>query len=79
MAKIFVTRDIPDHGLKLLKARKGVQVSIYKENKAIPRGELLKRVKGVDILLPLLTDKIDAGVMDAAGPKLKMIANYAVG
>lgn len=79
MAKIFVTRDIPDHGLKLLKARKGVQVSVYKENKAIPRGELLKRVKGVDILLPLLTDKIDAGVMDAAGPKLKMIANYAVG
>lgn len=79
MAKIFVTRDIPDHGLKLLKARKGVQISIYKENEAIPRGELLKRVKGVDILLPLLTDKIDAKVMDAAGPKLKMIANYAVG
>lgn len=79
MTKIFVTRDIPDHGIKLLKARKGVQLRIYKENRAIPRQELLKQVKGVDILLPLLTDKIDAQVMDAAGPKLKMIANYAVG
>lgn len=79
MTKIFVTRDIPDHGLKLLKARKGVQVSVYKEDKAIPRAELLKRVKGIDVLLSLLTDKIDTAVMDAAGPKLKMIANYAVG
>jgi glyoxylate reductase len=79
MVKIFVTRDIPDHGIKLLKARKGVQLSVYKEDKAISRAELLKRVKGVDVLLSLLTDKIDAGVMDAAGPKLKMIANYAVG
>jgi glyoxylate reductase len=79
MAKIFVTRDIPDHGLKLLKAKKGIQLSVYKEDRAIPRAELLKRVKGIDILLSLLTDKIDAEVMDAAGPKLKMIANYAVG
>ncbi len=79
MVKIFVTRDIPDHGIKLLKARKGLQLSVYKEDKAISRAELLKQVKGVDVLLSLLTDKIDAGVMDAAGPKLKMIANYAVG
>lgn len=79
MTKIFVTRDIPDHGLKLLKTRKGLQISVYKEDKAISQAELKKRVKGVDILLSLLTDKIDASVMDAAGPKLKMIANYAVG
>ncbi len=79
MAKIFVTRDIPDHGIKLLKARRGNQISIFNKNFAIPKNELKKRVKGVDILLSLLTDKIDAEIMDAAGPKLKMIANYAVG
>ncbi len=79
MTKIFVTRDIPDSGIKLLKARRGLQLSIYTQDKAIPRPELLKQVKGCDVLLPLLTDKIDAQVMDAAGPKLKMIANYAVG
>jgi len=43
------------------------------------REELLKRVRGVDGLLSLLTDKIDAEVMDAAGPQLKVISNFAVG
>jgi len=38
-----------------------------------------ERVQGIDGLLCLLTDPIDADVMDAAGPQLKVIANYAVG
>lgn len=79
MTQIFVTRDIPDEGLKLLKARKGLKVTVYDQDQAIPRDELLQRVKGIDILLSLLTDKIDHEVMTAAGPQLKMIANYAVG
>lgn len=41
--------------------------------------DLLKQVKGAEVLVSLLTDKVDAGVMDAAGDSLKMIANYAVG
>ena len=77
--KIFVTRDIPDEGIKMLRKRRGVEVSIYPEDQPIPRKELLNRVKGVEILLPLLTDKIDDEVMAAAGPRLHMIANYAVG
>lgn len=77
--KVFVTRDIPDEGIKMLKKRKNLQVKIYQQDKKIPRRELLKQVKGVDIILSLLTEQIDAKVMDAAGPNLKMIANYAVG
>jgi glyoxylate reductase len=79
MTKIFVTRDIPDEGLKLLKARKGLKLEMHTGDKAMSKKELLKSVKGVDILLSLLTDKIDEAVMIAAGPQLKMIANYAVG
>ncbi|MBU0569855.1 D-glycerate dehydrogenase, partial [Patescibacteria group bacterium] len=79
MTKIFVTRDIPDAGLKMLRKRKDVRLSVYKENKKIPRKELLHRVKGVDIILSLLTERMDKQVFDAAGPKLKMVANYAVG
>ena len=45
----------------------------------MPRKELLKRVKGVDALLSLLNDRIDEEVFRAAGPKLKIVANYAVG
>ncbi len=77
--KVFVTRDIPDEGIKMLKKRKNLQVKIYNQDKKIPRRELLKQVKGVDIILSLLTERIDAKIMDAAGPNLKMIANYAVG
>lgn len=78
MPKIFITRQIPDAGIKLLK-KAGYNVSIYPKDEIIPRKELRRAVKGVDALLPLLTDRIDGEVMDAAGKKLKIIANYAVG
>lgn len=79
MTKIFITRDIPDEGIKMLKKRKSIKLDIYEKDKKIPRRELLKRVKGCDVILSILTEKMDAQVMDAAGPQLKMIANYAVG
>jgi glyoxylate reductase len=79
MTKIFVTRDIPDEGLKMLRERADITLKVYEEDKKIPDGVLKRNVKGVDILLSLLTEKIDASVMDAAGKQLKMIANYAVG
>jgi glyoxylate reductase len=77
--RIFVTREIPDEGLKMLKKRRGVKVDVYPSDDLIPRKELLKRIKGANVLLSLLTEKIDAEVLNAAGPSLKMIANYAVG
>ena len=76
--RVLITRSIPDAGLKLLKAA-GHTLDIYTEDKAIPRTDLLKRIRGVDALLSLLTDKIDDEVMQAAGSTLKVIGNYAVG
>lgn len=63
----------------MLKRQKGVVIDIFEKDQTIPRKELLRRVKGVDVILSILTDKVDAAVMDAAGPPLKMIANYGVG
>ncbi|MEI6510968.1 MAG: D-glycerate dehydrogenase [Candidatus Uhrbacteria bacterium] len=77
--RIFVTRPIPDAGLKLLRKDKRVSVDMYEIDQIIPRKELLKRAKGVTAILSILTDKMDAQLFDAAGPSLKMIANYAVG
>lgn len=54
-------------------------MDLYTGGDAIARDELLARVKGKDALVCLLTDKIDAGVLDAAGPSLKIVANVAVG
>lgn len=56
-----------------------IELDVYTEDQIIPRAELLKRVVGVDILVSILTDKIDAEVFNAAGAQLKMVANYAVG
>lgn len=76
---IFVTRTIPSAGLALLKARKDLTVRIYPGDRAIPRKDLLKGVKGATAILSLLTDKIDAQVLDTAGKQLKIVSNYAVG
>ncbi len=75
-AKVFITRQIPDAGIKLLK--KSCEVRVYPKDQIIPRKELLKGVTWCDALLSLLTDKIDKEVLDA-NPKLKIISNYAVG
>lgn len=76
--RVFVTRPFADEGIVMLR-KKGYDVEIYERDEVIPRDILLKRVKGADALLSLLTDKIDAEVLDAAGPQLKIVANYAVG
>ncbi|HID90826.1 TPA: D-glycerate dehydrogenase [Candidatus Bathyarchaeota archaeon] len=76
MYKVFVTRRIPEPGLELL--RKECEVTINPEDRVLAKDEIIKNVKGKDGLLCLLTDKIDAEVMDAE-PKLKVISNYAVG
>jgi glyoxylate reductase len=77
MAKIFVTRNIPDAGIKLLKS-KGHTVRISKQKGPISRVDLVKGVKWCDALLCLLTDKIDKKIINT-NPNLKIIANYAVG
>jgi len=78
MAKIFVSRKIPgDHIDRLSQA--GHEVEISEFSRALTPEELLEKVKGVEGLLCLLTDRIDGDLMDAAGPQLKFISNYAVG
>lgn len=78
MAKIFVTRKIPGDYLEKLKTG-GHELSVSEFNRPLTQEELLSRGKGADILLTLLTDRIDGDVMDAVGPQLKMVSNYAVG
>ena len=76
--KIFITRQIPEDGPKLLREQ-GHEVIVASQDAVISRPALIQSVKGIDALLSLLTDKIDAEVMDASGKQLKIIANYAVG
>lgn len=78
MPKVFVTRKIPERGINLLK-EKGFEVEVSNEDRVLSKSELIAMARGADALLCLLTDKIDAEVLDGIGPQLKIVANYAVG
>jgi glyoxylate reductase len=75
--KIFLTRSIPGQALDDLK--KVHQLDIWPGPGAIPRDILLQKVKDAAAIISMLTEKIDAEVVAAAGPGLKIVANYAVG
>lgn len=77
MNKIFVTRQIPGHVFEKLK--EGGEVIVNPHDRPISLEELIDSAVRSDALLTLLTDHIDARVMDALGPTLKIISNYAVG
>ncbi|MDZ7291933.1 MAG: D-glycerate dehydrogenase [candidate division KSB1 bacterium] len=76
--KIYITQPIPQSGLEVLR-RAFSDFQINPEDRILTKQELLKKAKGADALLTLLTDKIDAEIMDEAGPQLKIVANMAVG
>ncbi|HEN20572.1 MAG TPA: D-glycerate dehydrogenase [Desulfobacteraceae bacterium] len=75
--KVFVTRIIPEKGIK--EVMDSCETEIWPDEFPPSREILLKKVRGVKGILCLLTDKIDGPIMDAAGPDLKVISNYAVG
>lgn len=74
---VYVTRQLFPEAMEILEAVARVEVFEGVDN-AIPRDLLLEKVKDVDGLLPLLTERIDGELMDA-GEKIKVISNYAVG
>lgn len=78
MPNIYVTREIPEIGLKMLREKFG-KFDMNTEDRVLTREELLANVKGRDAVLSLLTDKIDKEVYEAAGPQCKIFSNYAVG
>jgi len=57
----------------------GFAVDQIDSDDPLVRAELLERVRGAAGLIPMLSDRIDAAVLDAAGPSLCVVANYAVG
>ncbi len=76
MARIFVTRRIPGAAVERLAARHAVDVW----DGALPPepAVLRERAAGCEALLTMLSDRVDAELLDAA-PGLKVVANYAVG
>ncbi|ETK75343.1 hypothetical protein L915_18023 [Phytophthora nicotianae] len=81
--KVFFTRNWP-YAIDLLRQRIGNSAAIEidafaSEDTCIPREELLQRVKGCSGIFCLYTDTIDAELLDAAGPSLRVVSTTSVG
>jgi glyoxylate reductase len=74
--RVFVTFPLPPEALRPL--ARAATVRTYRGPQPIPRATLLAGVRDADGLLCLLTERIDAALL-AAAPKLRGVANYAVG
>jgi len=72
-----VTNQVPASAVEML--RQAGQVRVDERQAAIPRADLLELVAGADAVLTLLHDRVDAELLDAAGPQLRCVANVAVG
>ncbi len=77
--KIYITRKIPDLGIKML-TDKGYVVDVNSKDRPLSKKELIKILKknSYDAVLTLLTDTIDTEVMTVA-PTVKVYANFAIG
>ena len=76
MARVFVTRRLPGTALKRLAAEH--EVDVWPERMPPPQDVLRERAARVDGLVALLTDRVDAALLEAC-PDLRVISNYAVG
>jgi len=73
---IYVTRELPKPGLD--RVAEVFDMEVNPEDRVLTKKEVIENMKDKDALLCLLTDTIDAEVMDS-NPGLKVISNYAVG
>lgn len=78
MPKVVVTRKIPGNGIKILQDA-GFEVVVSPHDRPLERQELLNFIQGADGVLGQLNDKVDQEYINAVGPNLKIVANYAVG
>jgi glyoxylate reductase len=76
MARVFVTRRLPGTALERLAAEH--EVEVWQGALPPPAEELRAKLADADGLLSLITDRIDAELL-AAAPRLRAIANYAIG
>ncbi|HLS69370.1 MAG TPA: NAD(P)-dependent oxidoreductase, partial [Kiloniellales bacterium] len=74
---VIVTRRLPDaietRMMELFNCRLNL------EDKLMSQAELIEAIKEADVLVPTVTDRIDASVLSHAGPRLRLIASFGTG
>jgi glyoxylate reductase len=77
MPAVLVTRGVPEPVRAHLAGR--CRLEVWEGDGVMPRAELLDRAAGKAGLVAMLTDRVDAELLDRAGPGLRVVANFAVG
>ena len=75
--RVVVTRELPDTIMDRLEAL--FDATNNRGDRAMTRAELVAAVSTCDVLVPTVTDQVDADLIAAAGPRLKLIANFGAG
>ena len=74
---VVVTRRLPEAVETRMKEL--FDVELREDDTPMPREALIAAVQRADILVPTLTDRLDAGLLGQAGDRLKLIANFGTG
>ena len=74
---VVVTRKLPDSIETRMRELFDARLNL--DDKPMTAAELAETVKSADVLVPTVTDRIDASLLSRAGDKLKLIANYGNG
>jgi glyoxylate reductase len=74
---VVVTRRLPEAVETRMKELFDVQ--LRDDDTPMTRAELVTAMAEADVLVPTLTDEIDAGLIAQAGPRMRLIANYGAG
>lgn len=75
--RVFVSRRVPEPVHAALAG--SFELDYHDSQQPLSRNGLVPRVAGANGLVTTLADKVDAELLDAAGPQLQVVANCAVG
>src|SRR5471032_3287883 len=75
--KVIVTRKLPDPVETRMRELFDTELNLT--DAPMNRAQLSDAVARADVLAPTITDKIDAKLLERAGPQLKLIANFGAG
>ena len=74
---VILTRKLPD--TVETRMRELFNTELNASDKAFDRDQLIDAMRRAEVLVPTVTDRIDAELIKAAGPKLKLIASFGTG
>jgi glyoxylate reductase len=75
--KVYITRKLPDAVETRMRELFDAELNIDDTPRSKP--ELIEAIKSADVLVPTVTDRIDADMIEQAGPQMKLIASFSNG